>query len=205
MWKSTQIPHRAAALALWGSLLFAGSSQGATLIGSTVTETAYYPTLSSLYGQATPATVGSGVEFPANAIPGLNYFETDITTNQIIFHPLYSTQFGAAQFNGLVLEFSGAPVIEGVTLDQSNVFPAVPFSFTSDTVTFNLSDLGVTTADRLILDVSFSKSVPETSTWAMLLAGFAALGLASRLTARRALAGRQASTSALSWLSRRPA
>jgi hypothetical protein len=188
MLKLIQIPNRAAALALWGSLLFAGSSQGATLIGSTVTETAYYPTLSSLYGEATPATVGSGVEFPANAIPGISYFETDITANQIIFQPLDSPQFGTAEFNGLVLEFSGAPEIEGVSLDSTSVFPTAPFSFTPNSVTFNLSGLQVRPADSLVLDVSFSKSVPETSTWVMLLAGFAALGLAGRRTNRGVLA-----------------
>ena len=178
----------AAVAALVGSVQGAAPSGAATLIGSTVTETLYYPTLSSRHGSAA-ATVGAGIEFPAGAIDGIERFETDVTGDEVVYTVLEPrADYADDPFNGFVLTFAGAPTIAGVTLDTSSSasLSAAPFSFTANSVSFNLSNLEAVAGDKLTLDLTFRPVVgaPELLTWEMMLVGFAALGLTAARTRR---------------------
>jgi hypothetical protein len=166
-----------AALGLVGSLGFGASAQGATLFGSAVSLIEETPDEVLVETQL----AGPVVEFN---FPGhVPAFETDVTSDQIIFQPLAGFYFDTSSFDGFVLVFSGAPAFTDVTRDSSSVFPSAPISFTSDEVSFDLSGLLVVPEYRLVLDVAFAPSAPaasapEPSTWALMLAGFAGLAFA---------------------------
>lgn len=168
-------------------LLAAGPSQAATLIGSVVNETLYYPDLATLFASVT-VIVGPGVEFPAGQIGGDSQFQTDVTANQIIYQPLANSKYSSAAFNGFVLTFTGAPVITGVTVDPSTNFPVTPFSFTANSVTFNVAGESVNPSDRLVFDLTLATAAPEPATWILLVAGFCGLGvMANRRNAKPAI------------------
>jgi hypothetical protein len=174
-------------------------ANAANLIGSTATVTeCYSPTVSICYPALTEVfagpftkTVDGTVEFPF--LTGSTVFSIQITGNQIIYTP-YSTgayaDIGVYGFNGFVFAFSGAPAITGVSLDSStdgNFTPAPdpqlypPLSFTSDSITYNLSNVTTTYGKPIILDVALpATSAPEPATWAMMLLGLGGLGGAMR-------------------------
>ena len=87
-------------------------------------------------------------------------------------------------FDGLVFSFTGNNPITLVTVDPSTPADFQPYSVTwsADTIIVNL--LGASPlvpaadGDQLVLNV-VARSVPEPSTWALLVVGFGALGWAA--------------------------
>lgn len=169
-----------AAMSVW---LCANAAQAATLYGASVTGALYYPTSSTLY-LSSPFTVviGPSVEFPNGLIVGDSSFQIDVTSNQLIYHPLQSVQYGggANVFNGFRFTFSNSPEIVGVSINNaaSNFLPSSPdaFDFTANTLSFNLQGLSVNASSYLVFDLVLANSVPEPSTWAMIILGFACMG-----------------------------
>jgi hypothetical protein len=100
----------------------------------------------------------------------------------------------AGEFSGYVFTFTGAPNITKVTVDSSSSSdfgPALPgaLAFTADSITVNVNGDTLAVGDKLILDVTTKGTtpVPEPSTWALMLLGFAGLGFAGwRRTAAQA-------------------
>jgi hypothetical protein len=156
----------------------------AGLIGSNVTGTLYYPDLSTVYdGPYGPYTVSNSVEFPVGTLA----FDgsVDVTDTQIIWTASEDAIYGDGAFNGFKLDFSGATITD-VTLDSATTLTPVGFSFTGDEVLLNLAELTGFEGQMTILDVSATASaVPEPSTWALLLLGFAGLGYAGLRRAGR--------------------
>jgi hypothetical protein len=93
----------------------------------------------------------------------------------------------AGEFSGYVFTFTGAPDITKVTVDSassSDFQPVLPggLSFTATTISVNVAGDNLAVGDQLILDVTSGSTptVPEPSTWALMLLGFAGLGFAGR-------------------------
>jgi hypothetical protein len=98
-------------------------------------------------------------------------------------------------FSGYVFTFTGAPDITKVEVGSgtsSDFLPALPggLSSTATSITVNVAGDSLAVGDKLILDVTSGSTptVPEPSTWALMLLGFAGLGFAGwrRTTAKAA-------------------
>jgi hypothetical protein len=156
-----------------------GSAQASGFYGSSVTATGYWPgvTPADVFGQAGPVTVGPGVEFPPNAILNGRSFGFDITNTQIIYLPDENNVYnGTGAFNGVVLSFSGAPQITGITLDGASTLTPFGMSFTGTEVSLNYLGATVSVSQQTVVDVQFASATPLPSTWLMLLSGFVGLG-----------------------------
>lgn len=175
-----------------------GGSTAATLIGSTVTITQYYPDLASA-GLSSTVTVSSAVEVACpdtavalcNATSGLLDGESlDIGATSISgqFLATFTADAGSS-FNGLVfsgLNFGTGYVLSGVTLSTNIVgLTSSLISYTANSVSINLLGLDPSvTSDgsgvgsfTLSLNVS---SVPEPEPAALLAGGLALLGWLGR-------------------------
>ena len=167
-------------------MIVALSSLGASasvLDGSTITGALYYPTSTTLYySNPQSVVVGPSIEFPNGLILGDSSFQIDVTSNQLIYHPLQTVTYGSAAFNGFSFSFAGAPQIVGVSVNGASTFaPSTPnpFGFTSNSISFNVQGRTVTASDFLVFDIALAVPVPEPSTWAMMILGFAGVGLMS--------------------------
>jgi len=102
-------------------------------------------------------------------------------------------------FSGYVFTFTGAPDITNVKVgsgSSSDFQPVVPpagppagLTWTTNSITVNVAGDNLAVGDQLILDVAAGvtpPTVPEPSTWAMMLLGFAGLGLAAHRRTRAA-------------------
>jgi len=84
-------------------------------------------------------------------------------------------------FDGLVFSFSQNNPITLVTVDASTSADFQPFSVSWNANTIYVNLIGASPAvppadgDQLVLDV-VARSVPEPSTWALLVVGFGAIG-----------------------------
>jgi PEP-CTERM motif len=108
----------------------------------------------------------------------------------------FAGQFGnPGTFSGYVFTFTGAPDITKVEVGSgtsSDFQPALPggLSSTATSITVNVAGDNLAVGDQLILNVTSGSTptVPEPSTWALMLLGFAGLGFAGwrRTTAKAA-------------------
>jgi hypothetical protein len=163
-----------------------GASAG--LLGDEVGLIDYFPDLSTVYVDDGTATVGPGVEFPG-AGQKINFdtsgFEdVDVTDTQIILTELTDVFYSPDPFNGYILTIlSGAP-ITGVSVDAASTESVAALSFTPTSVSINMEGVVIPfTGAEAIIDVTtataaVTAAVPESSTWAMMLLGFAGLAFA---------------------------
>jgi hypothetical protein len=163
---------------------------GATLIGDLVSVEYHFPDLGTLV-ETHSTTVQAG---PADSVTLLEEFLTPGTVNveessvEIDWVPV---EFTPGTFNGLVLrdlDFSGAPgpivglqiVTDAPTWNDSFA------SFTGDSIALNFASLGVLergftmTVDIVVVP----RETPEPGTFALLLLGLSALGIAARVSRR---------------------
>ena len=169
--------------------VFSPTIARADLLGSEVTAVLFFPnetvfcnTPGVCSGPLGPVSVTSGIppEFPAGTLA----FDgsVGVSGSQIIWTATLATTYAAGTasphagaFNGVALEFTGAPTITDVTLDSASTISLVPFAgppessssglfFNGSNVLFNLAGDTVTAGQQLILDVQASASasaVPE--------------------------------------------
>jgi PEP-CTERM motif len=136
------------------------------------------------------------------ATPGsatfLDYFTVTLSGDQIVYTYLsdvtWSPSVTSLDSGGLYIDngslissVSGIPAFTSVKLDPSSMLGSS--GFTSKDVTWNSSNVAVTwmnlpfvAGNTVVLDVN---SIPEPSTWAMMLIGFAGLGFAGYRTSRK--------------------
>ena len=123
-----------------------------------------------------------------------------VGNTQITITNDFAGEFGTpGSFSGYMFTFTGAPDITKVFVDSgssADFQPVLPggLSFTATSITVNVAGDNLAVGDKLILDVTAGSTpvVPEPSTWAMMLLGFAGLGFVGYR--RRDAAGRAAHT-----------
>jgi hypothetical protein len=143
---------------------------------------------------------------PLPVVP-VNYVEDFLTLTtvsvgdtQITITNNFASEFGEpGLFSGYVFTFTGAPDITDVQVDSgssADFQPALPggLSSTATSITVNVAGDNLAVGDKLILDVTAGSApvVPEPSTWAMMLLGFAGLGFSG--WRRRGAVGRAVHT-----------
>jgi hypothetical protein len=170
------------------ALVYGPIGASAGLLGDEVGLIDYFPDLSTVYVDDGTATVGPGVEFP-DAGQGIGdpipYESVDVTDTQIILKELTDVFYSSTDppypvtFNGYVLTIlSGAP-ITGVSVDPASTESVAAFSSTPTSVSINMKGIKIPfTGAEAIIDVTTATVVPESSTWAMMLLGFAGLAFA---------------------------
>jgi hypothetical protein len=208
-----------ASLLLFG-LAGVTSAPAQGLTGSTVTANSWFGGTSSPPGACDPQTnaacnlmdyntPGGPTNDPLPIVPVafvedfLTITTTSISDRTITIvnnfaGPFCSTAACDDVFSGFVFTFAGALPITSVTVDSGsdpNFLPIVGgLTFTPTAIFVNLAGDSPAVGDQLILDVTTNGTtpVPEPSTWALMLLGFAGLGLVGYQ--RKGAAGRAALT-----------
>jgi hypothetical protein len=166
--------------------LATSSAAGAqTFDGSTLNYQYYFPNSGTPYPDADNGSfvVGPGVEV-TNVSD--NRATLDISGSNILIDFTNSSNWGPAEFNGWILsdQTDSLAAILGVSIDPStnlSGFSLSNISFTGDSITVNWPGLVFTGSTIVSLNVTIGDAtVPEPSTWAMMLLGFGAAGIALR-------------------------
>ena len=194
--------------------VIAGAPARASLVGATVQSASYFdvsfpppaasPTECTIVMCAILDYNGPGgpTNSPLPTVP-VNYVEDNLTLTtvsvgdtQITITNNFAGQLGTpGTFTGYVFTFTGAPDITKVEVGSgtsSDFLPALPggLSSTATSITVNVAGDNLAVGDKLVLDVTTGgtpPTVPEPSTWALMLLGFAGLGFAGwRRTAAQA-------------------
>ena len=79
-----------------------------------------------------------------------------------------------------MFQFLDAPAILNVTLDPFDTFTPTAVSFTTDTISLNLSGNTVTSDGLAVLDIQLASQTPEPSTWLLILTSYVVLGFVLR-------------------------
>jgi hypothetical protein len=170
------------------ALALASSAANAGIVGTTVTINYLFPDFGTVFGSSVlpvptnpttlacpPGGPGACSAFAENAL-------FTITDNSFTASEDAGSSYVAAAFNGIEYVDSGIN-ISGVTLTTNLPgLTAADVGFSPHAVWYNAQGLDFTSASYFVtLTVT---TVPELSTWAMLLLGFAGLGFAGYRTSR---------------------
>lgn len=161
-----------------------------SFFGTEVTGGLFYPNLATP-GPSVTKTVGASIEFPVgtllvkccNTLPS----SFDVTKNEVLIHNYFTYNFPHDPFNGVVLTFSGAPKIIGVTGTCTNcvsgTLPGEGFGFTSNSFFTSASGASIGYGDSEVFHFTFAPSpAPEPASWTLLLIGLGIIGLNLRST-----------------------
>ncbi|MBC7684972.1 MAG: PEP-CTERM sorting domain-containing protein [Bdellovibrionales bacterium] len=154
---------------------------GAGLDGSQVTGGIYCcqaPTAAYLDTVLVTATVGPEVEFPNGAFRqtgGLVPIPVtiDVGSSTIDNHYNAARVSAGGAFNGYVLDFSGAPMITGVSLNALSTLTPTSLSWDANSVFINVASQRLLLDSRILINVL---AVPEPTMSAMMLGGIGLLG-----------------------------
>ena len=175
------------ALVLMGS---ASANAGVSLVGTDVTLNWLFPTVGTLFAtEVLPITTNPTTLDCSPGGPGIcaGFDEPaafTIGADTLTLVENSGSFWSAASFNGIEYELSPRIHLTGFTLltNLSGLTPA-DVSFTNHSIEFNAEGLSFTSSPYFItLTVS---TVPELSTWAMMIFGLAGLGLAGYRSSRR--------------------
>jgi hypothetical protein len=175
----------------FGAALAIGVSSAATagLNGNTVSANYDWPTLGTVLYASGTAVVGPGVEFDNIGGFGVGLSPTvDFSdSNILVTYPGGWLLSGTGSFDGWVFTDYTKSDIIGVSLAGTNLpgFTAADLSFDSSDVYANTLGLGPLFSAGTYISINVS-TVPESSTWAMILLGFVGLGFAGYRTSRKA-------------------
>jgi PEP-CTERM motif len=153
------------------------------LIGDSVHATYRFPDFTTVDIDGGTQTIATGTVFSFDDLVTITFSasEITITTEVTGFNPY-------DPFNGPDLAFLSGPAITNVTEDSAST----PSFATGSVLSFGANDINVNlggtcatrcvVGEKIILDVTTAgaSSVPEPSTWAMMLIGFAGLAFAGR-------------------------
>jgi len=162
----------------------------ASFIGAEMTASYQYPTLGSIYGQAswTPPTfiVGGGVETVGNVenVTSIAVNFASSSLSMLLTTVLGSPTWGGADFNGPVFTATGPLGIAGVSVNAATTmagFDASRVTFTGNTLRIDWNGLSYTSGTAVALDFTFVPvAVPEPASFALLGAGLLTLGAVAR-------------------------
>ena len=164
----------------------------ASFIGAEMTASYQYPTLGSIYGQAswtpTTFTVGGGVETVGN-VENVTSIAVNFASSSLSI--LLTTVLGnpdptwlSSAFNGPVFTATGPLGIAGVSVNAATTmagFDASRVTFTGNTLRIDWNGLSYTSGTAVALDFTFVPvAVPEPASFALLGAGLLTLGAVAR-------------------------
>jgi PEP-CTERM motif len=174
------------------AIAVSGTANAQTFDGSTLDYQYYFPDSTSPYSGADNGSfvVGAGVEV-TNIVD--NVGTLDISGTNIFIDFSTDSSFTPGTFNGWILsdQTNSLADILGVSINGSTNlagFSMANLSFTGNTISVNWQGLDFDANTVVSLDVSLGQAVPEPATWAMMLLGFGAAGVALRRGRRRQLA-----------------
>jgi hypothetical protein len=160
------------------AMILAPALAHAGLLGATVDVSARYPTDTSIFQDGGPVVVTNGVEYPTGSFFDYNRsWEVNVQDNQIIITDATSTglPYQPATFNGWVLDVISGPAITSAHTDSSSTIVPDNVYISGGNLYINLQDVTATVGGSTLVDFT-TGGVPEPTTWAMVLLGFAGLG-----------------------------
>jgi hypothetical protein len=188
-----------ACAALFGAVFCNTSSQAAAVIGSSVTGGLFFGTLNQFdpvngnvptgfsnytSGGLTVTIAEPAIEFGFNDTA--NFDTVNITATQIIITDVRTGPLASvASSSPFKITLTDTSFPDGIT-QLSNSFDSSAFTLSGSTFTFNSFGTSQPATYTAVFD--FAAAVPEPSTWAMMILGFAGIGfMAYRRKSKRAL------------------
>jgi hypothetical protein len=189
MFSKFRAAELAACAALFGAVFFNTASQAAVVIGSSVTGGLFFsgktinqfdpangnvPTgfSNTSPGGPTVAVAEPAIEFGFNDTA--NFDTVNITATQIIITDVRTAESASlASGSPFKITLTDTSFPDGIT-QLSNSFDSSAFTLSGSTFTFN--SFGTSKPATYTAVFGFAAAVPEPSTWAMLLLGFAGIG-----------------------------
>ena len=166
-----------------------------TWSGQSLTFTYYFPALGDVF-------TGSPISFVADGSSNLSTFSnlepatfsvTSIAQNELQISYSYPGQghsLSDPSFDGFTISgpLGDSPIVAAF-VDPNSTQPGLSnstISFAANSVTVNLAGEVFTATSVGLIDVQFAPPVPEPSTWAMMILGFAGLGFGGYRASRKA-------------------
>ena len=160
-------------------LVTAGSAQ-ATLIGSTVNMSAYYPNTSSVFANPGNAIVSGGIEYSAGSYAGYNSsWEIDISANQLVITDTTSSGFpfgSGVAFNGWILDVITGPAILSASVDVSSVFSPFAISIVNGDLLLNYQGVQGPSGSSSVINFTTASAVPAPAPLTLIGLGLLGLG-----------------------------
>jgi len=131
-----------------------------------------------------PVTIGSGTEFGFQSVS--NTDTADFTDSQLIVTDLIN----GGTPNPWTMTFTSA-AFSSITLNTSSFSPDLTYSLLANTITIHWAGLVTPppgTSYSAVFDIGSGAAVPEPASWALMLLGFGAIGVAVRRKGRLATA-----------------
>lgn len=153
--------------------------QAATLIGDEVT---CGDEASLIDCNQTEATIGDGVEFTLTDSFGFSTLFADFDMDSLLLSSDSSIGFGGSASSTIIFENTTSAITSAV-LTQSNSegdFTQSDISLVDGVLRLELRGVRLSQSSNIGISLSTMAPVPEPSTWAMMIAGFAAVGFAMR-------------------------
>jgi hypothetical protein len=195
-----KISLRAVALSSAAAALMLSGVARADLIGDVIKAEYDYPALGTSYEitgcggscwSVNPFTVGTtGIEtlgFPNEFGPGTYEFSVDFSANSLTITHAHDISYLPTSFNGPTFS-----VVSGDPFDPIASVTGIPagdvFFAPDGALAINWSALAFSVGDKITVDFAVpGAAVPEPSTWAMMLVGFAGLAFAGWRARRRSV------------------
>ena len=121
-----------------------------------------------------PVTIGSGTEFGFDDTA--NRDTADFTDTQLIIQDLFNSEITAPWTMTFTSDAFGS-----ISLNSSSFDPNLTYALLANTITISYAGTFSATSGssfRAVFDIGPAAAVPEPATWAMMLLGFAGIGLA---------------------------
>lgn len=160
--------------------LAASPASAAGLLGASVTGQLLFPDINTTFSNPSTTTVGAGVEFlPGSfgAPASIDIGDSTIT----YFSNFVGGSYAPGSFNGYRFDFAGIN-ITSLSLAQGSTFAPLEYFIQDGAVFINVAGQtpGGGVAIFNVTSAAIGNAVPEPATWALLILGFGAVGIAMR-------------------------
>ena len=170
------------------ALSLPATTSAATLVGDQVTCDTDTSLLSC---SSDTSTVGDGIEFSLPDSFGFNSLTADFTADRLILGSPSSISFQGSSdvpisFTNATSPFTSAMLISG---DSDGEFTASDLMFDNGRLTLDLNGVRLSPSSSITIGLSTMGAIPEPSTWAFMIIGFAVVGTGLRRRKQKAVVG----------------